>query len=130
VLVAKFRFYDETPPRDREDIRDRISRNNNSLSHYICQLSQLPNSGFEGSEVRSQGSNLVLTNQSQRHTIDIDYTPGIPYWTIGINITETYSQDFVNQENMLDLRAINRFILTGEESAELKEKRLESLTTS
>jgi hypothetical protein len=98
TLVAKFDFYDELPPKDREPVQERISD----------LLSNNPKSTFD-SQKRLYGKNPSLLGVSPASFYPTHLFK--PRSLLGFEFDVSFSSDDYTKD--VDLDKLNNYILTG-----------------
>ena len=107
TLVAKLRFGDKTSPNDRKTIKNRISfvKDGYNLPEYIFEKEKLALMSTESKHFEGEGKNLDISHS----------------YSLGINLTVT-AKGYIPRNEMIDLEALNHFILTGDSNYREKEK--------
>ncbi|MCX6750228.1 MAG: hypothetical protein NTZ83_02125 [Candidatus Pacearchaeota archaeon] len=99
ILEARFRFKGEVTPDKYGIFRETLNSKNRVLSHYLDNFEGLYNLSLSG---------IYIDHLGKKRTLIVKKRP----WKIGLDIKVTSSNNLKPQE-MLNLGALNDFILTG-----------------
>ena len=100
ILEAKLRFKEEVAPINRDDVKNRLY-GRDLLSNYLNEVEEIRPDNFPGS--------TYDRNLDKRRTVIIKKDR----WGMGIDI-KVSSFKSLKREELLNLDALNNFILTGE----------------
>ena len=100
ILEAKLRFKEEVAPINRDDVKNRMY-GKDLLSNYLNEVEEIRPDNFPGS--------TYDRNLDKRRTVIIKKDR----WGMGIDI-KVSSFKSLKREELLNLDALNNFILTGE----------------
>jgi hypothetical protein len=99
ILEAKLRFKEEVAPINRDDVKNRMY-GRDLLSNYLNEVEEIRPDNFPGS--------TYDRNLDKRRTVIIKRDR----WDMGIDI-KVSSFKSLKREELLNLDALNNFILTG-----------------
>ncbi len=106
-LSAKFRFWKETPPKKRAEVRKRI------------------NSFLDDAKVREKHYDVPAISSDYLHDRHLSYygyvtvTGFLSRLSLKFDVDASWDR-IISQEQLVDLDAINNYVLTGEESEKRK----------
>ncbi len=112
ILVAKFGFEDEVPPKDYEQIKRNMANKyvGSALTHYLQHVENLEPS--TSSKFLSDHPTVDYfrkpSNDSTHKKLTIKNSP----WKLGIDVRVSVDKS-VPLEKVLNLEKMNNFILTG-----------------